>query len=530
MKSGLITKNWTFGSHDRRSFVGHLIGTKLLYRGLLINRGKYRCVFEDAGVESLLKIGKITPEMKEKYYNAAISLLTTTDILQSLSNEKLVWELHKLKVERLGIGTVREGEALAENTAAVIDAGVSGIDDGDRLGELSKKRNVLFYVSEFPFVKTFTEEVKKALSLGKQVAVIAADNSDGFIPTAEELREAVEPLLSELSRFGVLWISVEKTYGCMDFSKVDTKQIPGFDPETWYLRGFGEDAMMCARNLTVDAVIDVVPAGIPTRAVCNQFFGNALSRVYVPAEYDIIPYVPLVTPSKLTFYHLSYLRKQFGEKVYRMKPEELYALEGGLFFDFYGGRIPYEIEKGFSVPKGESVAKARCCFVEKKFHSAHGLTYRHFYLDKDTLEECEEDYEPLKPQHKILVDLAVAGTGASVTPVNFESNRSPREYLAENPYRKEGLMTNFSFFFTNRLRVGYNAKREDRPFEQLPGTTGYIDYYRFTDDAGFRHETFPLYRKSAIAKTKEGRYLAFRQELTGGTVTFGGGVSVSFTE
>ena len=57
-----------------------------------------------------------------------------------------------------------------------------------------------------------------------------------------------------------------------------------------------------------------------------------------------------------------------------------------------------------------------------------------------------------------------------------------------------------------------------------------MDYCRFYDENGVKHETLPLYNKSCIAYSPESGYHAFRLSLTGGSITFPGLPAISFTE
>ena len=57
-------------------------------------------------------------------------------------------------------------------------------------------------------------------------------------------------------------------------------------------------------------------------------------------------------------------------------------------------------------------------------------------------------------------------------------------------------------FGTYRLRSG-------RPHEQTAMRGGHLDYMLYTDEAGRRVETFPLYRKACMGMTDDGRFCFF---------------------
>ena len=241
-------------------------------------------------------------------------------------------------------------------------------------------------------------------------------------------------------------IRISDTFGCMDFSQVDTDAIPGFSDDAFYLRGFGSDALMQARNLRIPAVVNLLPDGHPERAVTNLFTKELHSLVYVPDRFDIVPFVPFTAPTEITYYHLSYLRKKFGESVYRTPIDTLRKTEPGLFFGIYDDHLPVEVDETFTY-SGTNFEEAKRKEVTRRAEKSGKVRLIH---------EVFED--------PLVVDGVIASKDAEVRIVTgFEKPVSPRAYFFDRTDDSERIVTNFSFFFTERLRYIYNNLREGRP-------------------------------------------------------------------
>ncbi|MBP5289433.1 MAG: phosphodiester glycosidase family protein, partial [Clostridia bacterium] len=89
-------------------------------------------------------------------------------------------------------------------------------------------------------------------------------------------------------------------------------------------------------------------------------------------------------------------------------------------------------------------------------------------------------------------------------------------------------LSNFTFFFTEKLLTNYNDRLKDRPKERIDFPVGTLDYYRYTDEKGVRHETLPLYNKAALAMGEKGFY-AFDYALAGGGAELLPGLSLFWT-
>ena len=543
--NGIIGKNWKPGSYDRRNFAGDLMQYKYVHRGFRIARSEFAALFEDEECARLAAAGKIPAEQYRAYILEGCRYFFVCPELLEGTNEDVFRSALSLRTKYFGTELFMKAyEKKGEPHR------IDGIRQWKIWDRFEDRPVRILYLSEPEFAPDFEETVKTSLRAGKKLYVLAAAEEDGALPTERTLRGILGTTVDQ-----AVILKARDLHGSMDFSRFEIPeelQDAILHGKT-VLLGYGEDALMSARNLWVPAFITVRPKGLYTRAVTGLFSLDRTSFIYVPEEFDIFPYVPVIRRTELHYNLLAALAGKYGEEFYAMlQPEtagegpysgpraysdvsgsrakaleRLRKWEPEMFFNIYEDHVPPVSARGFCWTEG-GFEKAREQFLQKKLNALPGIRPLHACFQKRDPaskgrlldpEPREIDWEVSEPQHQVVVDGVVIDPAL---PIRFQiegtETVSPREALFGHHADGRAILSNFAFFFTEKLRTLYNMQRMDRPAEMLQTAAGYVDYFRYTDAEGKRHESFPLYRKLCLGRKPDGRFSVFSFELCGGTV------------
>ena len=530
---------------------------KYTHRGIRIARSEVTALYEDEEAERLLAAGRIPKDRYQAYIMEGCRYFFVCPELLQGTNEDVFRSAMDLRRRFFGTALFTEAYEAAGETHPI-----DGIDQSDLRGFFDHLPVRIFYLSEAEFVPDFLRDVRTAMNEGKQVFLLAAAEEDGALPTERIFRKLLGEDCPEI-------LSVPDLGGSMDYSRVPLGKEPerAIDGGQALLLGYGEDALMSVRNLTLPAFVTVRPHGLYARAVTGLFSLDRTSLVYVPTGFDILPYVPVIRRTALHYNLLAALQKKYGEEIYAMlQPkaagegvysgpraamthsdgrEEILARlrkwEPELFFNVYDDHVPPIPSRGFQWTLG-SFEKAREQFFEKKLDALPGIRYLHACFRKNDAGKPLLDPVPVKidweaetAARQLIVDGIVADPSLDIEfRIEGTGQRSPREEAMVHPENGTAILSNFAFFFTEKLRTLYNLHRMNRPGEIQKAPSGYVDYYRFTDSEGKRHESFPLYRKLCLGRRKDGSFHVFPFELNGGCVTLsrknGEQFSIPFTK
>ena len=497
----LLDSSWIPGSFDRKTLAGSLLQQKLRYRGLFVARTKTRCLFTDDSVRGM--------PGAEDYQSLLSSLLMESDLMENGTNEDIYRFVHGKRLEIFGEAAFRKQWQVPVGSAHTVD----GLDQRDLLNKHFCREAVLYYISDPAFLPDLLEDVKR--SAGKQLYCLVSGDPDGILPGAEDLQAYLGD--------AVTYLPVPGCLGCMDLSAVpeDNRLSALTEADQVLFMGYGEDALLCCRNLTVPAFVKVTPESIPVRAVTGLFTEDKTCLIYIPAHFDIIPNVPCTERTRLTYYHLTALCRKYGEGVYRESWEALAMKEPGLFLNIYDDHLPPVGDPDFRWD-GKNFDLCREEYLLKKYSDLPGISYLHTCLSKETWEPVPTGWGTAEKRNQVMIDGVLVSPEKKVTVYPGGSGAcSPRKTFFRREETSPMFLSNFAFFFTEKLERIYNLLREGAPKEHLAGNVGYVDYRRYTDEAGNRHETFPLYGKSCLAAKKSGGYTAFSLRLGGGSVHIG---------
>ncbi|MBO4411459.1 MAG: hypothetical protein J5794_04660, partial [Lachnospiraceae bacterium] len=503
----LTNQNWIPGSYDRRTLAGNLLQKKFRTAEISIVRAAAFCLAEDFLAEGLLKAGRISGPAYQAYLSALTDYFRTAEELTEGTDETVLAAVQRLRTEFFGEtlfhARFREADLIAPERKE------TGIWQEAHLEAEWKKEAFVFFFSEAGESGSFLQVLQKALAARKRCFLLSFDDLQGRLPGAEDLKVL-------LNRAGIPdgaeLLTVPAVSGAPDISAVT---LPEDDA---VLFGFGEEALLLTRNLTVPALLYVTPRSLTAKAVTNLFTKALPSLVYVPAGFDILPDVPLILPTKCSYYHLAELEKIHGEQVYSLSAEELERLAPGAFFSVYDDHFPLSIDPGFEWREGSFLSALEACKL-RKLNEFPGIRAYHGCFREETFEEVPIHWETGKKEAQVVVDgVRLSSQIPLKVLTDFPEPVSPRQYFFDQPGNEVCLISNFAFFYTHRLEAMYNFRRQDTPEECLHRRVGYLDHYRFTDPDGTRHETFPLYRKSCFARTRSGEYRTFSWSLCGGEI------------
>lgn len=450
----------------------------------------------DSFVQQMTAWGIIDENTRAVYDRAALDALSHMDQLDHLSAEALYHYIHSIRKAVLGVEAVEAAQDhLAREGMEFIPRGIDQTEKKAQL--LTGCDTVLFAITQPELLGVMAEDLRQARSIGKQVRILCGQPGDGLMS---------KRLLAQ-------WLDAEGADCCESLPRL---------PENSCLLVYGEEGFTACRSLGLDAVVHGVPTGHAAQAVTGLWGGEGCT-VYIPQGFDITAHVPLTSKTRLSYSHLAQLWQAYGDGIYSLSAEVLYRRYPQYFWNVYDlapSGLPIcpvfregeDIFSQFDRQLDEGLKAYLGSFENVQFHSA--------YFDENL--ECRPIcYDPSQKQPGILVQAARVQQAAGAAILRCEKGVTPRQMFRRQALPGVGLVSNFLFFLTPKLGILYNNLRADRPMEQADAASGHLDYmleYR----EGRRIETFPLFRKTCIAMTDEGRFLFCNFRLGGGHVDISG--------
>ena len=470
-------------SYVREHYRTDTVFTFLLYKNVDIHFAKKENTTTrvvDLYSRGMLAAGLITRAQLDACEQAVCGEYYYKDCHPEQAPEDVYAFVQKARLKTFGADVLKKARGLQKTMGCDFDPR-EGIDQRREKGNLLKKcEKVLFFLCDASLYPVMEADVQNVRSMGKEPVICFSPTGDGDLPTRQELEG---------------WLGSDLTYAPA------TPDGIGADPENACLFFYGEEGLLHCRGLTVDAIVHAIPMGYQAQALCNLLGQKKACVVYIPRGLDITPYVPLTAPTRLSFYHLYRLCRDFGEDIYRLSCEELYEKYPQYFINIYDNSesfLPLTVPGDFA-RFDENREKA----VAEYLNGFSNIQYTPAYF----------------PEDNILVHSIRVTKAQKAAVISCPKGVTPRQLLSHT--EGTALVSNFLFFMTEKLGVLYNDLRSDRPFEQADAAAGHLDYlleYR----RGQRIETFPLFRKTCIAGTKEGNFLFFSFSLGGGAVRIGG--------
>ena len=491
------------GSYLLRTFDGDTLQTMLRHRELDITFAiPYGGVFRmrDALTDMMAAEELISQAQREAYLRRMEASFGTLPRLAPFADEpieSLHCRMHAVRTEVFGAEAISRAYTLQAASPARLDG--AELDQRplrDKL--LTTRRRCVFALCEPAFLSQMTDDVRLAAAHSAEVMLLAAARDDGLLMTRAWLEQAGMPS-------GVTYIET-------DGERILTGTQPFGADDALFV--YGEDGLLGCRKLTVDAVVTAAPLGFYAQATVNQLGCVKPCIVFVPRGFDIVRHVPLVDKTRMTYCQLAQLWHAHGESVYDMTAEELMRRYPQHFLDVYQG--------GMTCPAAADdypirVDTTREDAMASWLNSLPNVRYTAAFFDESMQPAPIPDAKDSAPRG-ILVHTVRISRAKDAQVIPCPPGTSPRSLFGKDDC---GIASNFLFFMTPKLAALYNTLRHDRPLEQADVTSGHLDYMLAFQD-GQRHETFPLFRKSCLALTDDGRFLTFRFRLGGGMIDVSG--------
>jgi len=423
--------------------------------------------------------------------------------------------IHTLRREVLGEEALMQAQENAAKSSRVLET-VEGIDQRDKKEALlNSAAAMIFLLQEAQFAAQLRADVMQAQQLGKAAYVLCSGTEGGALPTQGQLRR---------------WL--KDCADAAEYLEADARGIQGHDAlkrqisqGAACLMAYGEDALLTCRGLLVDAVVHARPEGYFAQGLVNSLDSVRDCVVYVPSLWDITPYVPLRERTRLSYWQLWQLQKDYGDDIYRCSPEEMYRRYPQYFINIYqNGSQCMETEPACPLrvvgpEDGDAMAQhdlMREETVKAFLNGFENLQAQTCYFD----EQGERKPLPYGTQTQapgILVHAVRVKKARQAQVISCREGATPRQMFARG---QTGVLSNYLFFMTPKLSALYNDLRSDRRREQADVTAGHLDYKLNYED-GRRVETFPLFAKMCMAKKENGEFLFFNFRLGGGSVRVG---------
>lgn len=540
----LVDSRWSFGSYYRRQFLGDTLYTCCFYKDLEFVLDRSNVVVRDKFARELAGDGAangentaagenaVNGEVMENYRSRVQRFLDQLECFDQWSLEQIYGTVHGIRKQYLGAGTMERVYIKKGKQRKEMGTGV-GIDQSHVLEELLERcKSVLFCLADPEYFQYMENDMKQAEAKGLDLYVIAGSSAGDTLLTGEALEElAGGPLpgvcLEDKTRYSGLDLSAVR------YSEKLQRQIGGGEA---FLVIYGDDGLFHCRNLNLDSIVRTVPSCYYSRALAGQFVGGGLCTIYVPAHFDILPWVPLREKTRVSYRQLARICADHGTDIYRMGADELYYNYPEYFVNIYGEDGGEMLSVPIRKDDPDLTAAWNCgadfygAYCRKReaqiagyLNGIPGIHYVSAYME-DGLREVPVPWGGQSGPTGVLVQGAVVGHAKGSRVILTDGcSRSPRELVAGGTDDGLLLISNFLFFLTPKLAGFYNELRSDRPMEQIDFDGGHLDYM-LRWDRERRTETFPLYRKACIAMKADGSFLFFRFLLGGGRMELGGEV------
>lgn len=564
---------WRFGSYPRGSYKTDNLYLFYNYKDVFIQHNRGNIYVTDQLADRLADRGLLALEKREDYLRILKNLAEKTERFDRWPIEQIYGGIQQLRRRYIGVEVLEEdrlfrmenGVSLASaderKFQADSDHSSDNFSDNSTLFplclDMGRKRDallcgcrsVILALCAPEWFPQLREDIKQALTLGKQVYLITCPVSGGQLPTADVLRRALGSLAENVCFLSCRDRNLGLNPGNISW---DAHLAEDIEANRTFLTVYGEEGLLLCRSLRIDSLVYAVPSCFFTRIVTNQTDGDYPCLAWVPRGFDIVREVPLTERSRITYWQIARLWERYGDAICGSSVEELYLRYPQYFLNIY--------ENGSNCPEADPAWPIRLHWPEhytpdkltdvlpqfyrmKDETLAHwlekqdGVRYLSAYFDAD-LNQTAIPWDATEPQNGILVhgvrlsraqnSRVIRCGGKTLRQIlrqDYESLTAgaAMEMAASSQVSPASfkILSNFLFFLTPKLAAYYNELRRDRPREQTRIDGGHLDYM-LTQENGQRLETFPLYRKPCIAMTDEGRFLFFRYRLGGGSVTIRG--------
>ena len=519
MKLNLTDGNWRFGSYHRGMLAGDILLGQYSFGDIFAVLAPRMVFARDAWAEKAKERGWISSDQAAVYSEKLNGLLSQFVGDMETPYESIYQAVCELRRREFGPDQIDE---VFLKMARSPDACQEEMDiDQEETGrELARTRPHILFVLEDPAMGPWMlRDARSAGEQGAKVYFSCGNEENASLPGAavmEALTGAVPAV--EMGKNGI-----READGKAELAEAvkDGKACL-----FWY----GDTGLSACRCLNVPAMVKCVPRSLVGKALAGQFAKAGRCAVYVPAHFDILPFVPLTRPTLAAYRQLAWLRKRYGDAVYEMTAEEMYRRWPETFFSVYEEGLPGLPEgmawQNAAAASGDWYADfcaSRQKTMDEFLDQTPGVHRLNGWFELDTLARKPIPWNASGDARGILVHGMLMDQIADAGVMMAEGKPlSLRKLLMDQKDApKLQIFCNYLFFMTSRLVTLYNRLRQDRPREHIRFQGGHMDYVLYHEN-GKRIETFPLYHKACMGMTEEGRFVFFHFALRGGECVVNG--------
>ncbi len=543
----LTSDRWSYASYIRKSFRLDIIYTVIQYKEMnaLYNLNLGKMHVHDGFVERMFLEHLITDEMMKAYEECVIRAFHPLSRFDEACIEDLYGVLYQERKKCFGIDLIeKEQHLMAQQEITFQPQG--GIDQTKKKEALMAScKSVIFVLTDASLFFLMKRDIEEAVKQEKTVYLVTGRERGDAVPSKEWMETVYA------SNEKIHYLTMECRNHGLNFEGVSWNaelQSQIHQNETFFMI-YGEDGFLSCKELLIDSIVYGIPSGYFTRTLTNQHTVDRACVVYIPKKFDITRYVSIWGKTRISYWQLAKLWEVFGDEIYDCTPEELYLKYPQYFLNVYSDSTEYEeassnypIQLVWEDEKSEtSVMKQfdrmRDEAIQKYLNKNENIQYVSAYFNEE-MEQTDIPWYLDEQQNGILVQAIRVGKVKDSYVINC-NGKTVRNIMRDDP-REENtirILSNFLFFLTPRLAQVYNELRKDEKRQQIDFCGGHLDYMLYYEE-GKRIETFPLFCKSCIGMTEEGKYLFFRFQLAGGSITINGetvrweknGVNTEFSE
>ncbi|WP_157950160.1 phosphodiester glycosidase family protein [Vallitalea okinawensis] len=541
----VANESYEFGSYQRSKFRGYNLFYQFEYRDVTIDVTTQNRIIRDHYMERLLEQGIIT---KETYNVYMVELDKKIDDMMSFVNdynETVYTYIHYLRLNHLSMESIEALKQLRirkikEKLIAIQEKSMDikdfTIDQSDIYRTmLNSKQSIVVIPESYEDLPSVLDVIRKYLMMKKKVYLLFKELNHYDLATRQDLqcilehgtyKDVAEAIANKQME---LLIDHSKYYG-IHFNEISFNRelYKAIEEDDVFVHGFGEYTLLAIKDLNVNSIIEANISSFYGKCVTNIHTDDSKVIIYVPANFNIYDFVPIVEKSKLTYFHLSALCKSFGAGIYQLSIADLYEKYPGYFINIYTNQSNQDQKAMYRLMKPTApfedfntyyINKQQCIrdFIRSKNPE---LKYISKYYDLFDLSPIAFQPEPDTFQKNVLVDGIVLNKAkqSKIILSDGEKALSPRMVI-EDEIEDKGLhfISNFLFFLTPKLSALYNRVRKNRPHEHIDFETGHLGFKNFIKE-GRRVKTFPLYNKPCIYMREDGTFSFTNYQLGAGKI------------
>ncbi len=506
----ITNEKYTHKGYLRKDFCGQNLFKQYAFKEIYIDVTNENRMIQDAWMEQLLEHHIIDEEKYETYWKRINELIGDFETYKNCSDQEIYHDISMVRSEFI---TSKELKFLYEYLIQ------QKLDDfmfinQTREEEIAVKKctDIVFFISDVRFLHHFISDIEKY------------KERNIYLLLKKQLYFS-EEILNKLHGYSYQIITENTCKYYMDFSKITLNKMlnKSIDEEKVLLIAYGEEALLSVKDLRLHSVVYTTAECVASKAMTNNFSVGGISKVFVPKNCNIYPYVKLSEKTKISYYHLAKMANDYGMDIYHSSCKTLYWKYPEYFLNIYDDNMTHRSIFRSVIDKNEDddFCVFREKFVERFFQEVPQITYKKGYYQSSNLEVINLDWETKEIQDAILVHATVLHKVAKAKVINLKDTDYARRFFRNNSNETVQIISNFLFFTTEKTIALHNRIRKKYPKECIVNKAEHIDYLRIKEN-GMKRESFPLYNKSCIAINKQGEFKIFRFMLNGGELSLNG--------